>query len=114
MDDNSSQILSAILEIRDLIRLMAEPAVAERDRKLRTELRQIVGSSARQAKAVLLMDGSRSQSDIHREIGINKGQLSTLVKQLSSGRLLSGDGKEPQLAISIPNDFFEKDSIDER
>lgn len=103
----SDELLSAVREIRELIRLMAEPAIAERDRKLRAELKRIVGSSARQSNAVLHMNGSRTQRDIHHETGINEGQLSTLVKQLKENKLLSGDGKNPKLAISIPPNFFE-------
>jgi hypothetical protein len=103
----SDQLLSAVEEIRDLIRLMAEPAIAERDQKLRTELKRIVGSSAPKSKAVLLMNGNRAQSDIQRESGINQGHLSTLVKQLKENKLLSGDAKNPKLAITIPSNFFE-------
>src|SRR5436190_1542574 len=77
MDEYSADILKAIHEIRDLIRLMAEPAIAERDKKLRSELRRIVGNSVPKAKSVLLMDGSRTQSAIQRETGIDKGYLST-------------------------------------
>jgi len=107
MDDVSGELLAAVREIRDLIRLMAEPAIAERDRKLREKLREIVGRSDRVAKSVLLMNGTRNQRDIHREVGINEGQLSTIVKQLKANQLLAGDGKQPQLAISIPSNFFE-------
>jgi hypothetical protein len=114
MDEISTEILSAVREIRDLIRLMAEPAIAERDHKLRNELRRIVGNSAAKSKSVMLMDGSRTQSAIHRESGINLGQLSTFVKQLNDSKLLTGDGKEPRLAISIPATFFENGATDER
>ena len=113
MDEATGELLSAVREIRDLIRLMAEPAIAERDRKLRTELRRVVGKSVNGAKAVPLMDGSRSQTDIHKESGINKGQLSTLVKQLSEAKLISDDGKGPKLSISIPANFFETAGTDE-
>lgn len=113
MDEISSELLGAVREIRDLIRLMAEPAVAERDQNLRAELRRIVGKSAPKAKAVLLMDGSHTQRVIHRETGINEGNLSTLVKQLNSSKLLSGDGKQPKLAITIPSNFFESGGNDE-
>jgi hypothetical protein len=113
-DERSAEILNAVREIRDLLRLMAEPSIAERDRKLRAELRRIVGNGASKAKAVLMMDGSRTQSVIQRETGINQGYLSTLVKQLTSAKLLSGDGKQPRLAISIPANFFENGEIDER
>jgi hypothetical protein len=98
----------AILEMRDLLRLLAEPAIAERDQKRRDELRRIVGSSKPQAQSVLLMNGSRAQSDIHKETGIHKGQLSTLVKQLSESSLLVGDVRMPRLAIVLPPNFFEK------
>jgi hypothetical protein len=111
--DEPSELLSAICEIRDLVRLMAEPAIAERDRKLRAELRRIVGNSARQSNAVMRMNGTRTQRDIHHETGINKGQLSTLVKQLKQSKLLSGDAKNPRLAISIPPNFFEGEAQDE-
>ena len=113
MDERSTEILSAVREIRDLVRLMAEPAIAERDRKLRSELRRIVGSSGSKAKAVLLMDGSRTQSVIQRETEMNQGNLSTLVKQLNGVKLLSSDGKEPKLAISVPANFFESGAKDE-
>jgi hypothetical protein len=100
-------ILEAVNDIRELVRLLAEPAIAERDRKLREELRKIVGSSKPKARAVLLMNGTRTQSAIHDETGINKGDLSSFVKNLRDAKLLKGEGKEPHLAISIPNSFFE-------
>jgi hypothetical protein len=84
MAEHADEILSAICEIRDLVRLLAEPAIAARDQKARNELRRIVGNSAAKAKAVVLMDGRRTQRAIHRETGINEGQLSTLVKQLNA------------------------------
>jgi hypothetical protein len=105
--DTSDELLSAIHEIRDLICIMAEPAIAEHDKKARAELRRLVGNSAKKAKAAFLMDGSRIQSVIQKETGVNQGDLSTLVKQLNASKLLSGDGKQPKLAISIPKNFFE-------
>jgi hypothetical protein len=106
--DTSAQLLSAILEIRDLIRIMAEPAVAEHDKKARAELRRIVGTGTKKAEAVLLMDGSRIQAAIQKETGFSKGHLSTLVKDLFASKLLTEDSKQqPKLAISIPKNFFE-------
>jgi hypothetical protein len=107
MADTSEQLLSAICEIRDLIRLMAEPQIAARDQKLRDELLRIVGKSVPGRKSVFLMDGSRTQMEIHKETGIHNGQLSTLVKQLYENKLLMGEAKKPKLAISIPSNFFE-------
>jgi hypothetical protein len=105
--DTSLELLKVVQEIRDLIRIMAEPAIAEHDKKARIELRRLVGTSAKKAEAVFLMDGSRTQSTIHKETGVNQGHLSTLVRQLSDSKLLSGEVKQPKLAISIPKDFFE-------
>ncbi len=107
MQDPSVELLDAVREIRDLIRLMAEPAVAERDRRFRDELRQVVGKSQPKAKAVLLMDGNRTQTEIHAETSINKGHLSTLVKRLTETNLQCGDARRPKLAISIPSSFFD-------
>lgn len=113
MDEHSAELLSAVREIRDLIRLMAEPAIAERDQKFRDELRRIVGKSAPKANAVLLMDGSRTQRAIHEDAKIQESHLSTLVKQLNGSKLLSDGGKEPKLAISIPANFFENGATNE-
>lgn len=107
MADESSELLSAINEIRDLLRVMAEPAMAEHDKKARAELRRIVGTSLKKAKAVCLMDGTRSQATIQKETEINKGDLSVLVKLLREARLISTDKKEPSLLIKIPKNFFD-------
>lgn len=107
MTDESPELLSAVKEIRDLLRVMAEPAMAEHDKKARAELQRIVGTSSKKAKAVYLMDGMKSQAAIQKETGINQGDLSVLVKLLREGSLLSADKKEPSLAIKIPKNFFE-------
>jgi hypothetical protein len=108
MDDRSAEMLVVLNEMRDLLRLMAEPAIAQRDKKLRDELRTIAGNSAgNKAKAILLMDGTRTQAKIVEECGIHKGQLSELVKALRESSLLKGDPKQPQLMISIPSSFFD-------
>jgi hypothetical protein len=86
---------------------MAEPQIAARDKKLRGDLRRIVGRSVPKQKSALLMDGTRNQVAVQRETGMNKGHLSTLVKQLNESKLLVGDPKQPKLAISIPSNFFE-------
>ena len=70
MVDTSAELLSAVQEIRDLIRIMAEPAVAEHDKKARIALRRLVGSSEKKARAVFRMDGSRIQSAIQKETGL--------------------------------------------
>jgi hypothetical protein len=104
----TNNVDEAILEMRDLLRLLAEPAIAERDQKRRDEIRKIVGTSGPKAESIFLMDGSRNQAAISKETGINNGHLSTLVKQLSESNLLVGDPKLPKLAIVLPSTFFEK------
>lgn len=108
MSDSSAQMLSVLSEMRDLLRLIAEPAIAQRDKKLREALRGMGGSATgKKAKAILLMDGTRMQRTITNECGIDKGGLSVLVKKLKAAELLTGDPKQPHLAISIPSNFFE-------
>ena len=108
MSEPSDQMLPILEEMRDLLRLMAEPAIAERDKKLRDVLRVIAGSGkGNKPKAVLLMDGTRTQAKIVEDCGIDKGQLSGLVKALREADLLKGDPKQPQLLISVPSDFFD-------
>jgi hypothetical protein len=107
---NDADLLTAICEIRDLVRLIAEPQIAARDQKLREALRRIVGHSAPKQKSVLLMDGTRTQTIIRQETGINAGHLSTMVKQLAKAKLLADDHKHPALVISIPQNFFAEES----
>lgn len=108
MSDQSEHMLQVLLEMRDLLRLIAEPAIAQRDQKLRKALREIAGAAGgKKARAILLMDGVRNQSGISSECGIDKGQLSVLVKNLKAANLLKEDTKQPELTISIPSNFFE-------
>src|SRR5438093_5770836 len=93
--------------MRDLLRVIAEPALAKRDQSLRAALLQVVGRSKPKAKAVLLMDGSRNQADIRKESGMDQGNLSRLEKALRANGLLKPDATHSQLVISIPADFFE-------
>ena len=110
MVDASDELLATVKEIHKLLRILAEPAIAEHDKKARAELQKIVGNSPKKAQAVLLMDGNRTQTAIQKDTGINQGHLSTLVKLLSGANLLLGDKKQPKLAIAIPPNFFEVDS----
>jgi hypothetical protein len=105
---SDKEILTAICEIRELVRLIAEPQIAARDKKLRDELIRIVGSGAAKRNAVLAMDGTRTQSAIAKETGIQQSNLSPLVKQLNQSKLLTGDPKTPKLAITIQSNFFDQ------
>ena len=109
MSDHSQQMLRVLFEMRDLLRLMAEPAIAQRDKKLREALRSIAGSATgKKVKAILLMDGTLNQAGISNKCGIDRGDLSVLVKKMKGEGLLKEDAKEPELVISIPSDFFEQ------
>lgn len=93
-------------EIRDLLLLIAEPALAKRDEALRNDLRNIVGRSKSKAKAAALMDGARNRATIVSESGIDQGDLSRLIKALREKRLI-GEGDSPRLLITLPPAFFE-------
>lgn len=107
MTEQFEQIYSVLSEMRDLLRLIAEPAIADRDKKHREAIRAIGGKPAgKQAGAILLMDGSRTQAEIVKACGIDKGHLSSLVKKLKNEELLTSDPR-PRLVISLPANFFD-------
>ena len=91
-----SREIELLGEIRDLLQIMAEPALAQRDAKLRSALRMVVGVSPKKANAVQLMDGSRTQSMIVKEAGMDAGHLSRLVKALAWGGVVSARPAAPQ------------------
>jgi hypothetical protein len=74
-------------EMCHLLRVIAEPQLAKRDERLRASLLDAVGKSKAGAKAVHLMDGSRSQAVICKESGIDQGALSRLTKDLRASAL---------------------------
>jgi hypothetical protein len=94
-------------EMRDLLRVIAEPELAKRDERMRASLLSLVGKSKVKAKAVVLMDGTRSQLAICKESGIDSGNLSRLAKALRTEALIASDDKRPKLVVSVPPNFFE-------
>jgi len=106
--EHEQLLLEEIRQIRQLLELMAEPAIAQRDAKLRDALRGIVGASVKKQQSVLLMNGTRTQKHIITETAVHQGELSTLVSKLDAVGLLAGDKKHPKLALSIPANFFEE------
>src|SRR5207248_8635008 len=97
-----------LTEIRDLLQVMAEPALAKRDEKLRKALRAVARKSHKSRSAILLMDGSRTQAAIAKESGMDTSNLSKLVKSLTEESLIAADEKHPKLLVKIPPDFFER------
>lgn len=108
-----SQETELLTEIRDLLQVMAEPALAKRDAKLRSALRSAVGNSKQKAKAVMLMDGSRAQSAVAKEAGIDQGNLSRFVKVLAAAHLIAQDEKHPQMLLRLPSTFFDGENSDD-
>lgn len=94
-----------LMEIRDLLLLMAEPALAKRDERLRSSLQQIVGKSRPRAEAVVLMDGTRTQTEIRKECAIDAGALSRLVKSLRDEQLIGPDSDRPKVVFPVPSNF---------
>jgi hypothetical protein len=93
-------------EMRDLLLIIAEPALAERDKRIRQTLREVVGKSKQKAGAVLLMNGKRSQAELRNVAGMDSGNLSRLVGALRGKGLIKSDEGHPELVISIPSNFF--------
>jgi hypothetical protein len=99
--------IELLREMRNLLLVIAEPELAKRDERLRRFLLDIAGKSRAKAQAVLLMDGSRSQTAISKASRIDPGNMSRLVKALRAQSLIAEDERRPKLVLSIPPDFFE-------
>jgi hypothetical protein len=101
-------LLSTVIEIKELLKLIAEPQLALRDEKRRSSLREIVGKSAWKRKMIPLLDGSKTQTELRQEVKVDASDLSKLIKALRASDLLK-DGEAPHLAIEIPVNFFESE-----
>lgn len=104
---DTEEKMGLLVEIRDLLRLIAEPQLAERDKKWRNELRNIAGKSDKAIKAVMLMDGSRNQAAIAKAVPIDVGQLSRLMKALKSSELLTSK-ENPEVVIPVTESIFQE------
>jgi hypothetical protein len=101
--EEQTELLRKILE---MLTLMAEPQIAQRDQKLRAALAEVVGKGQLKARAVSLMDGTRAQSAICKESGIDAGGLSRLTKALREKGLIGAEDKLPKLAFPLPPGFW--------
>lgn len=110
MLENTSESLELLRKIYGLLELLAEEKIAQRDAKQRAVLRQLAGASVPKQKSILLMNGTRTQTEIRVETSVNQGHLSTLVGTLHKAGLLSGDTKKPKLVISVSANFFESNA----
>lgn len=100
--------LEVLQEIRDLLMLIAEPQLEERDKKRRDELREIAGRSEKKIAAILLMDGSRTKAEISRESSMDPSDLTKLAKALGAVKLLKSDDRlaNPELIIPVSSSAF--------
>jgi hypothetical protein len=112
--DQVGEMLDELRQMRQLLELMAEPAIAQRDAKRRTALMGIVGSSPKKQQSVFLMDGTRTQAEIVAKTAVSSGALSEMVTELHGNGLLTGEKKKPKLAISIPVNFFDVNTESKR
>lgn len=106
MSSETTDLLETVRKIYELLELLAEEKIAQRDAKQRAELRKIVGTSVAKQKSVFLMNGARTQAEIRKMTTVNQGDLSTMVGKLLKAKLLEGETKRPKLAITIPSTFF--------
>ena len=104
MGSNNAR-LQVLVEIRAILLVMAEPQLAERDRSRRADLRKLVGRSEKGQKAVLLMDGSRTQAEISKTVPIDNGQLARLVGSLREMNLIV-EGEKPKIVIPVSVAMF--------
>ncbi|MFZ0394118.1 MAG: helix-turn-helix domain-containing protein [Terracidiphilus sp.] len=99
------QQIELLRKILDMLTLVAEPQIAQRDAKARAALSELIGKGLLKAKAVALMNGTKTQSQICRETGIDQGALSRLMKSLKEKSLIGLDEKHPKLTIPLPPGF---------
>jgi predicted transcriptional regulator len=97
MNNIDEQILETLKDIRDLLRLSAQPTL---DAAL-AEIRRLVSTSDKKLTAVVLMDGTKSQSEIAKVSAYDKSDLSKLVKQLTDLGVLSSSSVNPKLLIPV-------------
>ena len=104
---DSDPKLELLREIRDLLTLIAEPQLEERDKLRRSELRRIVGRGEKKIAATLLMNGSRTKAEIARESTIDAGDLTKLVKAFNEAKLLDArNNSSPRLVIPVSRAMF--------
>jgi CRP-like cAMP-binding protein len=107
MNDIDIRMVSLLEEIRDYLRLMAEPALAERDRIKREKLKEIVGKSQKRQEVVLSFDGIKSRAQIQKELGMDQGNMSRFVSELKASGIVLEEGGKPRLLIPVDSLFFQ-------
>ena len=101
-------LLIAVLEIKELLKLIAEPQLAQRDEKNRSLLRATVGKSLWKQKVIPHLDGTKTQTDIRNVVKVDRSDLAKFIRALRATDLLVGSEK-PHLNIDIPATFFQEE-----
>lgn len=92
---------SLLVEIRDLLKVMAGPELAKRDAHKLTKLRAIAGSGAKKRAAILKMDGTRTRKQIIDEAEIGKSLLSDLISELKASDLVEEQNSTPVIRCVV-------------
>lgn len=103
-----SREIELLMEIRDLLKVMAEPALIKQDEKFKQAVQAVAGKSRKSGAAILLMDGSRTQAAISKQASIDPSQLNRLVKTLEANSLIGVDEKYPKLRVKLSPSFFDQ------
>jgi DNA-binding MarR family transcriptional regulator len=104
--NETPEIRDLLTQIRDLLIPIAavNRPQYEEIRKLQIQQYQKLLASkvlgAKSRKATLLMDGTRPQSDIAKESGVDRGNLSKLIKELREAELLDAKSN-PCLVLTV-------------
>lgn len=100
------EVKQILLEIRDYLKVLAGPQLAERDREGRQKIVDLAGKSVKRRATILAVDGVRSRADIQKAVGIDQGDLSRFVSELKAASLLVEEGRIPRLAVTVDAGMF--------
>lgn len=104
----NEKIVNLLTEIRELLRIIAEPQLAERDRQGRATIVKIVGRSQKRKSAVLLIDAVRTRADIQKLSEIDPGDLSRFMSELKEAQLCEEQSRVPRLRVSVDEKMFDQ------
>jgi len=93
-------------EIRDLLKVLASPMLAERDKEGRRVLRELVGKSDKRKAFVLAIDGKRPRAELVKETGIDPADASRIVADLKDQKILTESNRVPKFQISVDPGIF--------
>jgi hypothetical protein len=104
--NEAPQVVDLLTQIRDLLIPIESHYHQEYEDKVKQQsqtmqlllAKKVTGAQSR--KAILLMDGTRTQAEISKASGVSSGNLSRLVRELGDAHLLK-DESLPTLKLTI-------------